>query len=198
MSKSFVCLNPILTICVQNIDPGVEKEEIERFVSDFGKVRKIVYKSSKFDGSNYVLVEFDDEETAKNSVIEIDGRVLGKGKVVVRKYRPKNYEFEFKEQFYELVRNKAKEVVGFARNRIKELYPIEEKAVEKYSLPNSPNITRDIPAHQLIEFLSRRVSEQSPSLLNKFRRSCKKLQLDQLYLLHNQEAFFQSFLSSLS
>lgn len=198
MSKSFICLNPTLTICVQNIDPEVQKEEIESFVSDFGKIRKIVFKSSKFDGSSYVLVEFDDEETARNSVIEIDGRVLGQGKVVARKYRPKNYEFEFKEEFYQSIRNKAKEILGFARNRIKELYPVEEKTEERFSLPSAPIVVRDIPAHQLIEFLSRRVSEQSPALLNKFRRSCKKLPLDQLYLLHNQETFFQLFLSSLS
>lgn len=198
MSNSFISLNPVLTICVHNIDSNVSQEEVEKFISDYGRVRKFLHKKSKFDGFKYALVEFEDEETAKNSILEINGKDLGNFKVTAKKYRTKGAESETNEEFYNSIRTKAREILTFAKNRIKELYPVEEIPEKKFSLPESPQITRDIPAHQLIEFLTRRVSEQSPSLLNKFRRSCKKLQLDQLYLLHNQESFFQSFLSSLS
>lgn len=198
MSKSFISLNPVLTVCVQNIDSNVKQEDVENFISDFGRVKKFLHKKSKFDETGYVLVEFEDEETAKNSIFEINGKDLGSLKVTAKKFRTKGSENEINEIFYDSIRTKAKEILVFAKNRIKELYPSEEIPTKKFSLPESPQITRDIPAHQLIEFLTRRVSEQSPSLLNKFRRSCKKLQLDQLYLLYNQESFFQSFLSSLS
>jgi RNA recognition motif-containing protein len=198
MTGKFVNFNYEKSISVQNLESHLSHEDIEEFISRFARVSRIIVKKNKFASGNYALVEFFTAEAANSVLQELNGKSLGKNLLKVAKLQEKKNLFEHKQEFYSRVLENIENVLILAKTRIKDQYPedpVQEKPIVK--LGNVGVINKNLHAHDLCEYLEKKIVEAAPELRNKCKRMLKKLTLNNLHSLYNDEQVFQEFFLSL-
>lgn len=187
------------TIYVKGIDANLSKAQAQSLFSAICKFKKFMLSENRSDKQlTYALIEYEDSQTAENAISLISGRKINNYIIEASKYKPKiSKTIEDKSEVYNQIKGKIQEVYEFGLKRIAATMPVQEKTKESFKVVVEETINMDMPVSQVMDTLSKKLAVDCPELLNKGRRSLRKLSIEQLYSLLREDPSWGAFLSYL-